>query len=114
MEGFLEDKTRTELRASIGFARSLGTSSGRAAGGGVPTSETDFHAMFSSGMIGCAQELLNRGNVVRVMVCTVCKHIQVLCDCGSENNCDQVRLSYDNVISACVNKPAITYELEHV
>ncbi|TQS34809.1 hypothetical protein Golomagni_04795 [Golovinomyces magnicellulatus] len=85
MEGFLEDKSKTELRASVGFVRvfnqtqltrerhhlthssegkhSLGTSSGRAAGGGVATSEMDFHAMFSS---------------------------------------------------ACVNKSANTYELEHV
>ncbi|TQS34279.1 hypothetical protein Golomagni_05344 [Golovinomyces magnicellulatus] len=108
MERFLKDKTKVELQASVGFARvfnqtqltrerhhlthssenkySLGTSSGKAAGGGIATSEMDFHAMFSSGMVVCAQELLKRGNVERVLVCT----------------------------ALYVNKSAKTYEVEHV
>lgn len=46
---------------------SLSTSSGRAAGGGVATSEMDFHAMYTSGLLNCSQEILDRGNKVRVL-----------------------------------------------
>lgn len=50
----------------------LGTAPGRAAGGGVATSEMNFHAIFFSGMLGCAQELLDKGNVVKIHVCLTC------------------------------------------
>jgi hypothetical protein len=96
---------------------SLGTTSGRAAGGGVATAEMDFHAMFSSGMLNCAQELLNRGNVVRVNICIQCKHVEPLCDCNTPGRRVPTRLSYDTVIfdilSACINGSANTYEVAH-
>lgn len=140
MTGVTPAGNRVVLKASVGIIRvfnqtqltrerhhlthltegkySLGTASGRTAGGGVATSEMDFHAMFSSGMTGCAQELLNRGNVVRVGVCLQCKHIQVLCDCDSKSKCVPVRLSYDvvifDILSACANGSANTYDVQHV
>ncbi|EPQ62705.1 BgtA-21553 [Blumeria graminis f. sp. tritici] len=122
IESVLPSGEVVEVSPSIGFIRvhasenkhSLWTSSGRAAGRVVATSEMDFHAMFSSGMYNCAQELLNRDNIVRVQICIVCKRIQVLCECGVENATVPTRLSYDTVIfdilSACINGSANTYE----
>lgn len=97
---------------------SVGTTPGRSRGGGIATSEMDFHAMFSSGLIHCAQELLNRGNVVRVDVCLKCKHIEPLCDCEIPGKRVPTRLSYDivvfDILSACINQSANTYDVEHV
>jgi DNA-directed RNA polymerase beta subunit len=97
---------------------SLGTTPGRAAGGGVAAAEMDFHAMFSSGLLSCAQELLNRGNVVRVPLCTSCKHIEVLCDCEHPGQRVRVRMSYDvvvfDILSACANGSCNVYDIEHI
>jgi len=111
-------RERHHLTHSSEGKYSLGTTPGRAQGGGVAASEMDFHAMFSSGLVSCAQEMLNRGNVVRVPVCIECKHVSVLCDCLESGSTVNVRLSYDTVIfdimSACINGSCNTYEMEHV
>jgi DNA-directed RNA polymerase beta subunit len=100
--------------------RSLGTTSGRASGGGVAAAEMDFHAMFSSGLIGCAQELFDRGNVVRVPFCVACGRIVIVKD---HPRCDpshilRVRMSYDTAVldsmSASINQSSNVYTIEHV
>jgi hypothetical protein len=98
---------------------SSGTKPGRASGGGVAVAEMDFHAMYSTGNLNIAQELYNRGNVVRVPVCTKCKHILPLCDCGDNpGKRVRVRLSWDvvvfDMISASANGSANVYEIKHV
>lgn len=62
-------RERHHLTHNTEGKHSLSTSSGRAAGGGVATSEMDLHAMYASGPLNCSQEILDRGNKVRVMVC---------------------------------------------
>lgn len=100
--------------------RSVSTTSGRAAGGGVAAAEMDFHAMFSSGLIGCAQELFDRGNCVRVPFCMICNRITVVHDCSEihMDNIVRVRMSYDvsvlDEMSASINQSANVYRVEHV
>jgi hypothetical protein len=100
--------------------RSVSTTSGRAAGGGVAAAEMDFHAMFSSGLIGCAQELFDRGNCVRVPFCMICNRITVVHDCSEMHmdNIVRVRMSYDvsvlDEMSASINQSANVYRVEHV
>lgn len=100
--------------------RSLGTISGRAAGGGVAAAEMDFHAMFSSGLIGCAQELFDRGNCVRVPFCMICNRITVVNDCSTthSDHIVRVRMSYDvsvlDEMSASINKSANVYRVQHI
>jgi hypothetical protein len=100
--------------------RSVSTTSGRAAGGGVAAAEMDFHAMFSSGLIGCAQELFDRGNCVRVPFCMICNRITVVHDCSDMHmdNIVRVRMSYDvsvlDEMSASINQSANVYRVEHI
>lgn len=97
---------------------SLGTAPGRAQGGGVAISEMDLHAMYSSGLYGCAQELYDRGNVCKVPVCTVCKAIESVHDCGEDGQTVLVNMSSDVVIfdqiSACINGSCNRYDVEHI
>jgi hypothetical protein len=136
-----KDGTLEASKASIGIARffdqtqmtrerqhlthssegkySLGTKPGRASGGGVAAAEMDFHAMYGTGNLHIAQELYNRGNVVRIGICLKCKHIEPLCDCGDEpGKRVYTRLSWDvavfDMISAAANGSAGTYEVSHV
>jgi hypothetical protein len=47
---------------------SIGIRLGRAGSRGEAISEMDFHAMYLSGLLGCVQELLERGNSSIVLV----------------------------------------------
>lgn len=100
--------------------RSTGTTAGRAAGGGVAASEMDFHAMFSNGLIGCAQEMFDRGNCVRVPFCMICNRIVTVNDCSSlhSENIVKVRMSYDvsalDEMTASTNHSANVYRVQHV
>lgn len=139
---FSEDSPVTLMKASVGMIRvinqtqmtrerhhlthnsegkrSLGTTSGRAAGGGVAAAEMDFHAMFSSGLLGCAQELFDRGNCVRVPFCMICNRITVVNDCSQMHmeHIVRVRMSYDVAVldqmSASINQSANVYRVEHI
>lgn len=97
---------------------STGTKPGRADGGGVAASEMDFHAMFSSGLYFCAQELLDRGNMTVVPVCRICHAIEPLHDCGTPGNMAMTRMPYDSavfdMISAAANGSCNRYSIEHV
>jgi RNA polymerase Rpb2, domain 6 len=99
---------------------SLGTAPGRASGGGVAAAEMDFHAMFSSGLIGCAQELFERGNVVRVPFCMRCNRIIPYKDHAGlcSGHIVRVRMSYDvatlDSMSAAINGSTNIYDVEHV
>lgn len=76
--------------------------------------------MVSSGLIGCAQELFDRGNCVRVPFCMVCNRITVVHDCSEMHmdNIVRVRMSYDvsvlDEMSASINQSANVYRVEHV
>lgn len=97
---------------------STGTRSGRADGGGVAASEMDFHAMYSSGLYSCSQELFNRGNACLVPVCRNCNAIMSVHDCGKNDSFAMVVMSFDNVvfdqISVCVNGSCNRYQIEHI
>lgn len=135
------DEVEVPVRGTIGIARiinqtqmtrerhhlthrpegqySTGTRSGRADGGGVATSEMDFHAMFSAGLYGCAQELYERGNMVVADVCSLCHAIVECCDCGFRGeDIIKVRLPYDmivfDMISASTKGTCNRYYVEHV
>ena len=97
---------------------STGTHSGRADGGGVSASEMDFHAMYSSGLLSCAQEIFNRGNACLIPVCKICHAIQPLHDCGIEGAMAMTVMSFDcaifDQISACVNGSCNRYIIDHI
>lgn len=97
---------------------STGTKAGRADGGGVALSEMDFHAMFSSGLYGCAQELIDRGNMCIVPVCRHCNAIQPNHDCDNDDGFVNVLMPYDSAvfdqISASLNGSCNRYYIEHV
>lgn len=97
---------------------SLGTKSGRSAGGGVASAEMDSQAMTSSGLSACAGEIFNRGSVTRSALCTNCGRWQEVHDCGESGYMVRARgttgvKSFDQ-ISACVSGNANTYRVEHV
>lgn len=128
------------IRATIGFTRvinqtqmtrerhhlthksegrgSLGTTPGRASGGGVSVSELNFHAMYSSGLYGCAQELYDRGNMCKIPFCTECKRIQPLHSPTTQCKIVNVNMSWDiasyDILSACINSSSNVYEIEHL
>lgn len=97
---------------------STGTRSGRADGGGVALSEMDFHAMYSSGLYGCAEELHNRGNASLIPICKVCHAIAPLHDCGLDSEMAMVSMPFDlcvyDQISAAVNGSCNRYTIEHI
>jgi len=97
---------------------STGTRAGRADGGGVAASEMDFHAMYSSGLYNCAQELMDRGNICVTPVCKVCNAVQACHDCGQKDQFANVLMPFDSGIfdqlSACLNSSCNRYFIEHV
>ncbi len=111
-------RERHHLTHNIEGKHSLGTAPGRASGGGVAVGEMEFHAMFSSGLYGCAQELIDRGNMCRVPVCRNCKRVLSLHDCGLDPDIVYVRMSSDIVasdeISACINQSSNVYDIAHI
>lgn len=96
---------------------STGTRSGRADGGGVAASEMDFHAMYASGLIACAQELLDRGNMTVIPVCKTCHAIAPLHDCDQKDNMAMTRMPYDTAVFDMISAAAIgscnRYMIEH-
>lgn len=111
-------RERHHLTHSSEGKYSLSTTSGRASGGGVAAAEMDFHAMYSSGLIGCAQEILERGNNIRTLFCTKCERLAKLCECDIPGKFVRIRISSDmtifDEISLCTNGSANTYKIRHV
>ena len=111
-------RERHHLTHSSEGKYSLSTTSGRASGGGVAAAEMDFHAMFSSGLVGCAQEILERGNNIRTLFCTKCERLAKLCECDIPGRFVRIRISSDmtifDEISLCTNGSANTYKIRHI
>lgn len=111
-------RERHHLTHSSEGKYSLSTTSGRASGGGVAAAEMDFHAMYSSGLLGCAQEILERGNNIRTLLCTRCKRLAKICECDTPGKFVRIRMSSDmtvfDEISLCTTGSANTYEVRHV
>jgi len=102
---------------------SLGTKPGRAAGGGVSMSEMGFHALIGTGRFGIAQEIYNRGNMVRVLTCQKCGRLERICHitkCSNsgESSMKPVRMSHElsvlDYISVCVGGSSNEYTIEHI
>lgn len=111
-------RERHHLTHSSEGMRSLGTTPGRANGGGVAAAEMDFHAMYSSGLYGCAQEIFNRGNACKIPICENCGGPYGLHDCNISNKMRKTILSFDEYcsdsISVCLNNSCSRYGIERL
>lgn len=92
---------------------SLNVVPGRGSGGGVSRSEMDAHVAYANGTTPALEELVLRENTIVDQVCTKCFRIMELCECGTDENWEQTRISsglkeYD-MLSFCINGTANTY-----
>ena len=94
----------------------LRTPTGRARGGGVACGEMEVQAGTAAGLHNCVSEIVNRGDVVDINVCSVCQRLGLLCTCTTEDNHITASVPYDTVvfdITTCiVYGSSIQYELE--
>jgi hypothetical protein len=79
----------------------------RSRGGGVTLGEMEIQAALSSGLRNIVTELVNRGDIVSIPVCIVCKRLQVLCTCDVNTNTVDVNMPYETIVVDCTN--AVVY-----
>lgn len=76
----------------------LRTPTGRARGGGVACGEMEVQAGTAAGLQSCISEIVDRGDVIVMGVCTACQRLGLLCTCTTEENHTPTSLPYDTVV----------------
>ena len=87
----------------------------RTRGGGVQWGEMEVMSAVASGLHHCNDEIVSRGDVIDIDVCSTCQRLGLLCKCTTENYI-RTSIPYDTVVtditSRIVHNCCFKYDLE--
>ena len=97
-------------------ANSLRTPTGRSRGGGVAWGEMEVQAAAAAGLQRCNEEIVNRGDILNINVCTVCQRLRLLYTCTTEISHTVTSVPYDTVVfditTRIIYNTSIKYDIE--